>query len=189
MAVESRETSTGTPAPDVTLRSVDGADFSLAAFADAQALLVAFVCNHCPYVQHIESELGKLTTEYARKGVGTVAVCANDVAAYPDDSPEHLIEQRDRAAWSFPYLVDTDQVMAAGYGAACTPDLFVYDADRRLSYHGAFDDSTPGNNRPVTGELLRHAFDLVLAGQSVPTPHRPAIGCSIKWQPGMEPQP
>ncbi|WP_222850952.1 thioredoxin family protein [Phytoactinopolyspora mesophila] len=187
MAVESRDTTVGTPAPDFALPSVDGEEFTLASFSGASALLVAFVCNHCPYVQHIESSFGALTGEYAKHGLATVAICTNDADAYPDDDAEHLQAQANRAGWQFPYLIDADQRVGLAYGAVCTPDLFLYDADRRLAYHGAFDESTPGNHKPVTGASLRAAFDLVLAGKPVPLPHRPAMGCSIKWRPGNEP--
>ncbi|WP_129668912.1 thioredoxin family protein [Phytoactinopolyspora endophytica] len=187
MAVESREISIGTPAPDFTLPAAGGGEYSLSSFGDSPVLLVAFVCNHCPYVKHLESAFGRLASEYSGKGVSTVAICTNDADAYADDSPAHLVEQATRAGWSFPYLVDADQKVGLAYNAACTPDLFVFDADRRLAYHGAFDESTPGNNKPVTGDLLRSALDLVLAGQQVPAPHRPAMGCSIKWKPGNEP--
>ncbi|AYY11693.1 thioredoxin family protein [Actinobacteria bacterium YIM 96077] len=188
MAVESREITIGTPAPDFVLKSADGKEYSLRSFADAQALLVAFVCNHCPYVKHIESVFGELTSEYAKKGVATVAICTNDADAYPDDGPSYLREQAERAGWEFPYLVDEDQTVGLAYGAACTPDLFVFDAERKLAYHGAFDESTPGNNKPVTGELLRAALDQILAGEAVPTPHRPSVGCSIKWRADIEAQ-
>ncbi|NED99044.1 thioredoxin family protein [Phytoactinopolyspora halotolerans] len=188
MAVESREISLGTPAPDFTLPAAGAGEYSLSSFEESLALLVAFVCNHCPYVKHIESAFGELTSEYADKGLATVAICTNDADAYPDDGPAHLVEQATRAGWTFPYLVDADQSVGLAYKAACTPDLFVFDADRRLAYHGAFDESTPGNNKPVTGELLKGALDLVLDGRTVPEPHRPAMGCSIKWKAENEPR-
>lgn len=181
MAVESRQIPLGTPAPDFALPSVSGQTVRLADLT-GPALLVAFVCNHCPYVKHVESELGQLVETYAKQGLSAVAICSNDADAYPDDQPDVLRAQAERAGWTFPYLVDETQQVGKAYGAECTPDLFVFDADRGLAYHGAMDASTPGNNLPVTGELLRGALDLVLDGMSVPEPHRPAMGCSIKWK-------
>jgi peroxiredoxin len=170
----------GTPAPDFALPDLAGTIVRRDDFASAPALLVAFVCNHCPYVKHVEATFGQLVADYPALAV--VGVCTNDAAAYPDDAPAHLADQAERAKWRFPYLIDESQTVGRAYQAACTPDFFVYDADRRLAYRGAMDDSTPGNNRPVTGELLRGAIDNVLAGRSVPEPHRPSMGCSIKWR-------
>ena len=185
MAVESRQIPLGTPAPDFSLPAVDGAAGKATVSLEdlrGEALLVAFVCNHCPYVRHVETELGEIAKEYAERGVSTVAICTNDADAYPDDKPEVLLEQAERAGWNFPYLVDATQEVGRAYGAECTPDLFVFDAERRLAYHGALDASTPKNDEPLTGELLRNALDLVLEGKPVPEPHRPAMGCSIKWK-------
>lgn len=185
MAVESNEIPLGTQAPDFTLPAVEGAaGKGNVALADLQgsALLVAFVCNHCPYVKHVEVELGRIVDEYAPRGLSAVAICTNDADAYPDDKPEALQEQAIRAGWSFPYLIDASQAVGRAYGAACTPDLFVFDAARRLAYHGAMDASSPKNNEPHDGALLRTALDLTLAGKPVPEPHRPAMGCSIKWK-------
>jgi len=170
----------GTPAPDFALADLAGKPYRRDDFAGAPALLVAFLCNHCPYVKHVETSLGKLLVAYTDLAV--VGVCTNDAEAYPDDAPEGLAAQAERAGWSFPYLVDTGQEVGRAYSAACTPDFFLYDADRRLAYRGAFDESTPGNNKPVTGELLRNAIEHVLAGEPVPEPHRPSMGCSIKWR-------
>ncbi|HZC27573.1 MAG TPA: thioredoxin family protein [Actinopolymorphaceae bacterium] len=186
MAVESREIPLGTPAPDFRLSSVGGQTVALDDLT-GPALLVAFMCNHCPYVRHIETAFGRLVESYASARLATVAISSNDVDAYPDDRPESLQAQADRAGWSFPYLVDDGQQVALAYGAACTPDLFLFDDNRHLAYHGAFDPSTPGNGLPVTGELLRDALELVLSGKPVPEPHRPAMGCSLKWKPGNEP--
>lgn len=172
----------GTPAPDFTLPAVDGRNVALQDFSDAPALLVAFLCNHCPYVRHIERSLGETLAEYADRGLAVVGICTNDADAYPDDAPERLAEQADRAGWSFPYLVDAAQELGREFGAECTPDFFLYDAERKLAYRGAYDGSTPGNDVPLTGELLRDAIERVLAGQPVPEPHRPSIGCSIKWR-------
>jgi peroxiredoxin len=175
----------GQEAPDFNLASVDGGHVSLSDFKDAPALLVVFLCNHCPYVRHVETKLGEVLAHYPDLAV--VGVCSNDVDAYPDDAPPGLRAQAERAGWTFPYLVDEDQDVAAAYGAACTPDFFLYDADRRLAYRGAFDESTPGNRKSLTGELLADAIRRVLAGEPVPEPHRPSMGCSLKWKAGRDP--
>lgn len=185
MAVTQRTITLGTPAPSFELQSVDGATVSIDDAADAPALLVAFMCNHCPYARHIESGLGALATELS--GLATVAICSNDADSYPNDRPDALAEQRRRAGWDFPYLIDQSQSVALDYGAVCTPDLFVFDAERRLAYHGAFDRSRPGNDVPVTGDLLRDAARRILAAEPVPEPHTPCLGCGIKWLPGNEP--
>jgi peroxiredoxin len=181
MAVSSLMVPIGTPAPDFALPDLTGATVRLDDLASAPALLVAFLCNHCPYVRHLEADLGELVAGYPDLAV--VGVCTNDADAYPDDQPERLDEQAARAGWTFPYLIDDDQRVGREYQAACTPDFFLYDADRRLAYRGAFDESTPGNGKPVTGALLRAAIDRVVAGKPVPEPHLPSMGCSIKWRP------
>jgi hypothetical protein len=187
MAVSSQMVALGTPAPDFALPDAAGLAHGTGAamvrrddYSAAGALLVAFLCNHCPYVRHIETRLGEVVTGVADLAV--IGICPNDADAYPDDAPAGLVAQARRAGWTFPYLVDTDQEVGRAFHAACTPDFFLYDADRRLVYRGAFDDSTPGNGRPVTGELLRGAIGQVLAGAAVPEPHRPSMGCSIKWR-------
>jgi len=177
----------GTPAPDFTLPSVDGRKVSLSELVDAPASLVMFLCNHCPYVRHVEAGVGQLVAEYEPRGLAAVAICSNDAVRYPDDGPARLAEQAARAGFGFPYLIDESQDVAKAYRAACTPDFFLYDAARRLAYRGQLDDSRPGNGLPVTGASLREALDLVLAGRPVPGPHRASIGCSIKWRPGNEP--
>jgi peroxiredoxin len=179
MAVSSVMVDLGTPAPDFTLPDLTGRPVSLADFAGS-AVLVAFLCNHCPYVRHVETRLGAVLAEFPQLAV--VGICTNDAAAYPEDAPEHLAEQAARAGWRFAYLVDESQDVGRAFQAACTPDFFLYGPDHRLAYRGAFDDSTPGNARPVTGELLRAAITQVLAGQPVAGPHRPSMGCSIKWR-------
>jgi peroxiredoxin len=186
MAVSSLMVPLGTPAHDFELPSADGTTVKLADL-DGPALLVMFLSNHCPYVRHIESQLGTVVAEYADRGVAAAGICSNDIDDYPIDGPAGMTEQARRAGFQFPYLVDESQQVAAAYRAMCTPDLFVYDAGRRLAYRGAFDDSTPRNGQPVTGALLRQALDLVLAGQPVPEPHRPSMGCSLKWRPGNQP--
>jgi peroxiredoxin len=176
----------GSAAHDFELPSVAGPEVSLADL-DGPALLVMFLCNHCPYVRHVERQLAEVVADHAARGLAAVAVCSNDAGTYPDDGPEGLAGQARRAGFTFPYLVDADQQVAAAYRAMCTPDLFLYDADRRLAYRGAFDDSTPGNGLPVTGALLADALDRVLRGEPVPEPHRPSMGCSLKWKPGNRP--
>jgi hypothetical protein len=168
MAVSSQMISLGTAVPSFSLPSVDGVSVRLEDFADAPVLLVSFLCNHCPYVRHIEARLGEVVSAHAGRGVATVGICSNDIMSYPDDAPEALARQRSRASWAF--------------GAACTPDFFVYGPDRRLTYRGAFDKSTPGNGAPVTGELLVAALDAALDGRPAPEPHRPSLGCGIKWK-------
>jgi peroxiredoxin len=170
----------GTPAPDFALPDLFGTTTDVSDLADAPALLVMFVCNHCPYVRHVEAELGRLIGGFEQ--LATVAICSNDWESYPDDAPPRLAEQAERAGWRFPYLLDESQDVARAYRAACTPDFFLYDGDRRLAYRGSFDESTPGNGKPVTGERLRTAIELVLAGSPVPEPHVPSIGCSVKFR-------
>jgi peroxiredoxin len=186
MAASSLMVPLGTPAHDFELPSADGTTVKLADL-DGRALLVMFLCNHCPYVRHVERALAALLAEYAEQGVAAVAICSNDLDAYPDDGPEGMAIQARRAGFGFPYLLDETQQVAAAYRAMCTPDLFLYGPERLLAYRGAFDDSTPRNGRPVTGALLRDALDRVLAGQPVPEPHRPSMGCSLKWKDGNRP--
>jgi peroxiredoxin len=183
MAVSSVMVPLGTPAPDFALADATdptGAIVRLDDYSGAPAVLVAFLCNHCPYVRHIETELGKVLSGYPDLAV--VGICTNDAEAYPDDAPEHLAGQALRSGWNFRYLIDADQSVGRAYKAACTPDFFLYDGQRRLAYRGAFDDSTPGNGKPVTGANLRAAIENVLAGRAVPEPHQPSMGCSIKWR-------
>jgi peroxiredoxin len=180
MAVSSSMVALGTPAPDFTLPDLSGASVRRDDFRAAPALLVAFLCNHCPYVRHVELELGRLIASFPT--LAAVGICTNDSESYPEDGPRHLAEQAHRAGWTFPYLIDAGQEVGRAFQASCTPDFFLYDAQLRLAYRGAMDESTPGNRVPVTGELLRSAIEKVLAGQSVPEPHRPSMGCSIKWR-------
>ena len=180
MAVSSAMVPLGTAAPDFTLPCLTGMAVGKDDFTLSPGLLVAFLCNHCPYVRHIESQLAVVLARHPELPV--LGICTNDADAYPDDRPENLAEQVRRAAWTFPYLLDLDQSVGRAFSAACTPDFFLYDADLRLAYRGAFDESTPGNGQPVTGALLDDAITRVLAGQPVPEPHRPSLGCSIKWR-------
>ena len=186
MAVSSLMVPLGTPARDFELPSADGSTVKLADL-DGRALLVMFLCNHCPYVRHVERALAATVAEYAGRGLAAVGICSNDLDAYPEDGPAGMAEQARRAGFGFPYLLDERQQAAAAYRAMCTPDLFLYDAGRQLAYRGAFDDSTPRNGQPVTGALLRDALDRVLDGQPVPEPHRPSMGCSLKWREGNRP--
>ncbi len=177
----------GTPAPEFVLPSIDGATVSLTDHVGAPALLVAFICNHCPYVKHIESTLGPLAAELMTAGAVVLGICSNDTDKYPDDGPEGAADQAARAGFAFPYLMDTSQQVALAYKAACTPDFFLYNSDGKLAWRGQFDDSRPSNGKPVTGETLREAVTLVLAGKAVPEPHTPGMGCGIKWKPGNDP--
>jgi thiol-disulfide isomerase/thioredoxin len=176
----------GTPAPPFALPSLDGQIIRSDGFASGRPLLVMFLCNHCPYVRHIERQLGALVSEHADE-VDAVAICSNDIDNYPDDGPAGLTEQAHRAGFTFPYLLDESQQVALAYRAVCTPDFFLYDADRKLAYRGEFDESRPRNDIPVTGQALRAALELVLAGKPVDEPHMPSLGCGIKWKPGNEP--
>jgi hypothetical protein len=146
-----------------------------------------FLCNHCPYVKHVRAELARLAREYQARGVAVVAISSNDVAQVPEDGPQAMKAERQQAGYSFPYLFDETQAVAKAYHAACTPDLFVFDARRRLAYRGQLDDSRPGNGVPVTGHDLRAALEAVLAGVPVAATQRASIGCNIKWKPGQAP--
>src|SRR5262249_19014380 len=156
-------------------------------FAGAKALLVMFICNHCPYVKHVRAELAKIGREYGPKGVGIVGINSNDVTTHPDDSPDKMKEEKAAQGYTFPYLFNESQEVALAYQAACTPDLFVFDGKQRLVYRGQLDDSRPKNNLPVTGRDLRAALDAVLAGRPVAAEQRPSLGCNIKWKPGNAP--
>ncbi|MBZ5578762.1 MAG: thioredoxin family protein [Acidobacteriia bacterium] len=178
----------GTQAPDFSLPDVvSGRAVSLSAFQHNQALLVMFICHHCPFVKHVKDELARLGTDYAAKNLGIVGISSNDPAVAADDSPEGL--KRMVADWGlrFPVLYDETQAVAKKYAAACTPDFFVFDAARRLVYRGQLDDSRPGNGKPVTGADLRAAIDAVLAGRAPGADQRPSLGCNIKWKAGNEP--
>jgi len=177
----------GTKAPDFQLPDTEGRTVALADFEGRNALLVMFICNHCPFVKHVREELARLGREYQEKGAGVVAISSNDVVAYPADGPDAMREEKARVGYTFPYLLDETQEVAKAYGAACTPDFFLYDAQRRLAYRGQLDDSRPGNGRPVTGRDLRAALDAVLAGAPVDEEQRPSVGCNIKWKPGNAP--
>lgn len=180
----------GTALPDFSLvDAASGSTVSADDLADRSALLVMFICNHCPFVKHVVGELGRLGEDYLPRGVGIVAINSNDVDAYPQDGPEHMKRLVEQEGWEFPFLLDETQEVAKRFGAACTPDFFLFDADRRLAYRGQLDDSRPGSDRPVTGRDLRAALEAVLAGEPVPEDQKPSIGCNIKWRPGNEPTP
>ncbi len=178
----------GTEAPDFALPDVrTGEIVRRSDFDGKRGLLVLFICRHCPYVQHVEGGIAQLARDYADADLGIVAISANDPDAYPEDAPESLAEQARLAGFTFPYLFDETQEVAKAYTAACTPDPFLFDERRRLVYRGQLDGSRPGNDVPVTCEDIRRAIDAVLAGEPVPGEQRPAVGCSIKWRPGNEP--
>ncbi len=178
----------GTRAPDFALPDVtSGRVVALSDFEDWRALLVMFICRHCPYVRHVRPELARLGHDYDDASIAIVAISANDPNAHPEDAPASLAQEARQAGYRFPYLFDETQEVAKAYTAACTPDFFLFDADRSLVYRGQLDDSRPGNGKPVTGEDLRSAIDAVLEGRPVPRDQRPSVGCSIKWRPGNEP--
>jgi len=178
----------GTKAPDFRLPDVvSGKTVSPATFEGKRVLLVMFICRHCPYVVHVREELARLGRDYAAKDVGIIAISANDAAAYPDDAPEQLKAMAQELGFAFPFCYDDTQQTAIAYTAACTPDFFLFDQERRLVYRGQLDDSRPGNGKPLTGRDLRAALEAALAGTPVSQDQRPSIGCNIKWKPGNEP--
>lgn len=178
----------GTSAPDFELPDVvSGKSVSLHDFDESEALLVIFMCNHCPYVKHIKEGLVELAKDYSDDELSVVAISSNDVEQYPDDSPEKMAEEAEQFGYPFPYLFDESQEIAKAYKAACTPDLFLFDKERTLVYRGQFDDSRPGNDKPVTGEDLREAIDLLLEEGDKVENQTPSMGCNIKWKPGNEP--
>ena len=177
----------GSPAPDFRLPTPDGTLVGRDDFKDAPALLVMVICNHCPFVKHIRDDLATFGRDYSDRGLAIVAINANDVANYPDDSPAKMQEESAAAGYTFPYLFDESQEVAKAFGAACTPDFFLYDAERRLAYRGQFDASRPSNDIPVTGADLRAATDAVLAGSPAPANQIASIGCNIKWKAGNAP--
>jgi peroxiredoxin len=169
------------------LPATDGRVVSLADFADAPAVLIAFICNHCPYVKHVRASFAQLARDYLATGVAVVGISSNDAVAYPDDGLDAMRAEHAAAGYTFPYLYDESQAVARAYNAACTPDFFVYDRVRTLAYRGQMDSSRPGNGKPNDGADLRAALDAVLAATPVPGEQRPSIGCNIKWKPGNSP--
>jgi peroxiredoxin len=191
MMVETASTmlALGTTAPDFNLPDmVSGQDISLQTFEGKKALLVMFICRHCPYVKHVQAELARIGQDYVGKDIGMVAINSNDVVAYPDDAPDRMKAMAEERGFTFPYCYDETQAVAKAYSAACTPDFFLFDADRVLVYRGQLDGSRPGNDVPVTGEDLRAAIDAVLSDKPVNSVQRPSLGCNIKWKLGNEPE-
>ena len=178
----------GTRAPDFSVPDTNGKTVSLADFKTAPALVVLFICNHCPYVKHIRGELAKIARDYQAKGVAMVAINSNDAKNYPDDGPEKMKKEAKSAGYIFPYLHDATQSVAKAYRAACTPDVFLFDKNQKLVYRGQLDESRPGNDIPVTGKDLRSALDALLEGKPVSENQIPSIGCNIKWKPGTAPE-
>jgi peroxiredoxin len=178
----------GTRAPDFGLPDTRGKMVSIQDFTRAPALLVVFMCNHCPYVKHIRAGLAQLARDYQPRDVAMVGINSNDVVNYPADSPAKMAEEAEAAGYIFPYLYDETQEVAKAYRAACTPDFYLFDQSQRLVYRGQMDDSRPGNGVPVTGKDLRTALDAVLAGKPASSNQQASIGCNIKWKPGNEPE-
>ena len=177
----------GRPAPEFALPDTDGHTVRLADFAASPALLVVFWCNHCPYVKHVRRGFVDFAREYQARGLAVVAINSNDEQTHPQDSPARMREVAAEFGYSFPYLYDASQDVARAFQAACTPDFFLYDAQRELVYRGQFDASRPGNNVPVTGADLRAAVDALMAGEPVAAQQLPSIGCNVKWKPGHAP--
>jgi len=184
-AVESQMLAIGTKAPGFSLPDYDNQMHALREGADAY--LVMFICNHCPFVKHVREELSRLGRDYMNRNVAIYAINSNDTANYPGDSAENMKREAEAWGYSFPYLLDTDQSVAKAYRAACTPDFYLFDASRSLVYRGQLDDSRPSNDVPVDGSDLRAALDAVLSGALVSEQQKPSIGCNIKWKPGNEP--
>ncbi len=178
----------GTQAPDFHLPDVtSGQIVSLESFATKSGLLVMFICRHCPYVKHVQSELARLGNDYQSRDIGIVAITSNDIEQQPDDSPESTRSMAQELGFTFPFCYDESQAIAKAYGATCTPDFFLFDRNRQLVYRGQLDDSRPSNGLPVTGRDLRAALDALLAGQPVSQEQRASLGCNIKWKLGNEP--
>jgi len=186
-AIESQMLALGTEAPAFTLKDADGRQFSMGGDEGADAYLVMFICNHCPYVKHVAAELARIGHDYGSRNVAIYAINSNDYEKYPGDSPDEMRKEAAGRGYEFPYLVDEDQSVAKAYEAACTPDIYLFDGDRKLVYRGQLDDSRPSNNIPINGGDLRAALDAVLNNTAVPEDQTPSIGCNIKWKPGNEP--
>jgi len=177
----------GARAPEFDLPDPSGRRWTLGGVAGGRPLVVAFICNHCPFVKHVRAGLARLAREAAAKGIAFVGINSNDFDAYPDDAPDRMAEEIRAAGYDFPYLVDESQQVARAYAAACTPDFFLFDHDLKLFYRGQMDGSRPGNGVPVTGEDLERAIDALLSGGPPPDDQRPSMGCNIKWRPGNAP--
>lgn len=187
VAVNSTMLPLGTTAPQFELPDAEGRMVALGDVPEGRAVLVAFVCNHCPYVRHIGSTFGHVAKQLDRLGVTVIAINSNDIEHYPEDAPDQMVLAARKWGWSFPYLLDEDQSVAKAYRAACTPDLFLFDADLALAYRGQFDSSRPRNDLPIDGSDLLAAARAVMTGNPVPEPQIPSIGCNIKWRDGNEP--
>ena len=173
----------GKKAPGFTLPdTVSGKDISLETAKGATATVLLFICNHCPFVKHVNAALVKLGNDYKDKGISFIAISSNDVAGYPEDGPEQMKQVAEQQQYPFPYLYDETQEVAKAYEAACTPDFFIYDKDLLLAYRGQLDDSRPGNDKPVSGADIRNALDHLIAGKPLPADQKPSIGCNIKWK-------
>ena len=177
----------GTTAPDFSLPTTGGKTVSLSTFTDSKLLVVMFICNHCPYVKHIQKGLVEVANDYQAKGVGFVAINSNDADNYPEDSFEMMEKEIELAGYPFLYAYDEDQSVAKAYNAACTPDIYVFDGERKLVYRGQLDDSRPGNDKPVTGQDLRASLDALLQDAPVSQDQKPSTGCNIKWKSGNAP--
>ena len=179
----------GTEAPDFELKDTDGSDVCLGSLEAPKGLVVAFISNHCPFVKHLRFRFAEMADEYIAKGVGFVAIGSNDVENYPADGPEQMAEEKGIAGYNFPYLFDETQSVAKAYKAACTPDFYLFDGEKKLVYRGQFDDSRPGNGRTINGKDLRKALDALLEGKKIPeADQKPSLGCNIKWIPGNAPE-
>lgn len=177
-----------TTMPDFALtNAVDSKTLGSNDLGDHQAYLVMFICNHCPFVQHVREEIGRLAADYIPKGIGIVAINSNDIQAYPQDAPQYMKGLAESDGWKFPFLFDVGQNVAKAFQAACTPDFFLFDANKKLVYRGQLDDSRPGNDIPVTGTDLRKALDAVLDGRPPLGEQKASLGCNIKWKAGNEP--
>jgi len=177
----------GTSAPYFNLPDTQGKSVSIDDFKDAKSLLVVFMCNHCPFVKHILKDFVKLVKDYQPKGIAIVGINSNDVESFPDDSPPMMAKVAKQLGFTFPYLYDENQEAAKKYHAACTPDFFLFDKERKLVYRGQMDDSRPGNNIPITGADLRAAINAALTATPVSKQQKPSMGCNIKWKAGNEP--
>ena len=179
----------GTSAPEFSLQDTDGSTVSLSTLDVGKGMAVAFISNHCPFVKHLRFRLGQMADEYMSKGVAFLAIGSNDVENYPDDGPDKMAEEKEIAGYNFPYLFDETQEVAKAYKAACTPDFYLFDADKKLVYRGQFDESRPGNGRTINGADFRKALDALLAGETIPEDkQKPSLGCNIKWKPGNAPE-